>query len=50
LNKLRAAILSALPPEATETISYRIPAFKHKQVLVWFAAFADHCSFFPQPP
>jgi uncharacterized protein YdhG (YjbR/CyaY superfamily) len=47
LSKLRAAIRSALPPEASETISYRIPAFKHKQVLVWFAAFSDHCSFFP---
>ena len=47
LNKIRAAIQSAVPPEATETISYRIPAFKYKGVLVWFAAFRDHCSFFP---
>jgi len=47
LNKIRAAIRSAVPPEATETISYRIPAFKHKGVLVWFAAFSDHCSLFP---
>src|SRR5258708_17418080 len=47
LNKMRAAIRSAVPPEATETISYRIPAFKHKGVLVWFAAFSDHCSLFP---
>ena len=48
LNKLRAAIRSAVPPEATETISYRIPAFKYKgRVLVWFAAFSNHCSLFP---
>jgi uncharacterized protein YdhG (YjbR/CyaY superfamily) len=48
LNNLRAAIRSALPPEATETISYRIPAFKYKGgVLVWFAAFSNHCSLFP---
>ncbi len=47
LEKIRAAIRSAVPPEATETISYRIPAFKHKGVLVWFAAFSDHCSLFP---
>lgn len=47
LNKLRTDIRSALPPEATETISYLIPAFKDKQVLVWFAAFSNHCSFFP---
>lgn len=46
-TKLRAAIQSAVPPEATETISYRIPAFKHKRVLVWFAAFSQHCSLFP---
>jgi uncharacterized protein YdhG (YjbR/CyaY superfamily) len=47
LNKIRAAIRSAVPPEATEVISYRIPAFKHKGVLVWFAAFSNHCSLFP---
>ena len=44
---MRAAIRSAVPREATETISYRIPAFKHHGILVWFAAFSDHCSFFP---
>jgi uncharacterized protein YdhG (YjbR/CyaY superfamily) len=47
LNKMRAAIRTAVPAQATETISYRMPAFKHKRVLVWFAAFADHCSLFP---
>jgi len=47
LKKLRATIQSAVPPEATETISYRIPAFKYKGVLVWFAAFSNHCSLFP---
>ena len=47
LNKMRAAIRSAAPREATETISYGMPAFKHKGVLVWFAAFSKHCSLFP---
>jgi uncharacterized protein YdhG (YjbR/CyaY superfamily) len=47
LNKIRAAIRSAVPPQATEIISYGIPAFKYKGVLVWFAAFSDHCSLFP---
>lgn len=47
LNKVRAAVRSALPPEATEIISYRIPAFKYKGSLLWFAAFKDHCSLFP---
>ena len=47
LNKMRAAIRSAVPAEATETISYGMPAFKHKRVLVWLAAFSNHCSLFP---
>lgn len=47
LNKVRAAIRSAAPPETTEAISYRIPTFKYKGNLVAFAAFSDHCSFFP---
>lgn len=47
LNKMRAVIRSVVPREATETISYGIPAFKHKGVLVWFAAFSKHCSLFP---
>jgi uncharacterized protein YdhG (YjbR/CyaY superfamily) len=46
-DKLRAAVRSAVPHEAVETISYQIPAFKHGVVLVWFAAFANHCSLFP---
>ena len=47
LEKVRAVIRSAVPAEATECISYGMPAFKHKGVLVWFAAFSDHCSLFP---
>jgi uncharacterized protein YdhG (YjbR/CyaY superfamily) len=47
LNKIRGAIRSVVPPEATEIISYRMPAFRHKKVLVWYAAFANHCSLFP---
>jgi uncharacterized protein YdhG (YjbR/CyaY superfamily) len=47
LNKLRAVIRSTVPSQATETISYGIPAFKYKGVLLWFAAFTNHCSLFP---
>lgn len=47
LRKIREAIRSVAPPDAAETISYGIPAFKHKRVLVWYAAFSDHCSLFP---
>ena len=48
LTQMRAAIRSALPAQASEIISYRIPAFRHKEVLVWYAAFSDHCSLFPK--
>ena len=47
MEKMRAAILAAAPEGTTEVISYRIPAFRWKQVLVWIAAFSGHCSFFP---
>jgi uncharacterized protein YdhG (YjbR/CyaY superfamily) len=47
LNRIRAAIRAAAPTGATETISYGIPAFKYNGILVWFAAFAKHCSLFP---
>jgi uncharacterized protein YdhG (YjbR/CyaY superfamily) len=47
LEKLRRTIKAAAP-EATETISYQMPAFKdHGRSLVAYAAFKDHCSFFP---
>jgi uncharacterized protein YdhG (YjbR/CyaY superfamily) len=47
LIKMRALIRSAVPPAASETISYRIPAFRCNGIIVWFAAFNDHCSLFP---
>src|ERR1700726_4699828 len=47
LKKIRALIRSVVPPEATEIISYGIPSFKYKGWLVGYAAFANHCSFFP---
>jgi uncharacterized protein YdhG (YjbR/CyaY superfamily) len=48
LRELREAIRSEVPHEATEVISYRMPAFKSKgKVIVWYAAFSDHCSLFP---
>ena len=47
LKKVRAVILSAVPKEATECISYGMPAFRYNGFLVGYAAFAKHCSFFP---
>lgn len=47
LKHIRAVIKSVVPKEATEVISYRIPMFKYKGMLVGYAAFAKHCSLFP---
>ena len=46
LEKLRHNIILAAP-EAEEVISYGMPAFKYHGMLVYFAAFKNHCSFFP---
>ena len=50
LNKIRALIRSAVPPEATETISYRMPTFRYKGPLVGYAAFSNHCGLYPMSP
>ena len=46
LKQMRATIRKAAPG-ATETISYRIPAFKMTRMLVWYAAFSNHIGFYP---
>jgi uncharacterized protein YdhG (YjbR/CyaY superfamily) len=47
METIRAAV-KATAPDATETISYRMPAFKDRgRILVYYAAFTDHCSIFP---
>jgi uncharacterized protein YdhG (YjbR/CyaY superfamily) len=47
LEKMRATIRAAAPKEATEAISYGMPSFQYKGGLVGYAAFKEHCSFFP---
>jgi uncharacterized protein YdhG (YjbR/CyaY superfamily) len=47
LEKVRAAIRSAVPQGAEECLSYSMPAFRYKGALVAYAAFKQHCSFFP---
>lgn len=47
LLKMRATIRSVVPKDAIEVISYKIPAFKHGGILVWYAAFSNHLSLFP---
>ena len=47
LQRLRKTIHAVLP-RAEETISYGVPAVRlDGRVVVWFAAAAKHCSFFP---
>lgn len=48
LQKLRETIHKAAP-EATEAISYQMPAFKQNGNLVYFAAFKSHVGFYPVP-
>lgn len=50
LQELRAQIRDAAP-QAIETISYGVPAFKYKgRPLVSYGAAKTHCSFFVQSP
>ena len=49
LEEIRAAIRKAAP-DATETISYQMPAFKLKgRNLVYFAGYKNHIGFYPVP-
>lgn len=47
LLQIRSVIRSSLSAEATETISYKMPAFKLKKIVIWYGAFKKHCSVFP---
>jgi uncharacterized protein YdhG (YjbR/CyaY superfamily) len=46
LEKIRATISEAAP-DAEETISYGIPAFRLNGILVYFAAFKKHIGLYP---
>lgn len=46
LEKLRQTIKNAAP-QAEETISYQMPAFKLHGSLVYFAAYKKHIGFYP---
>lgn len=45
LEKLRNAIRAAAP-KAEECISYQLPAFRQKRMLVGFGATPKHCAFY----
>ena len=46
LRRVRAAIAKAAP-DATGAISYGVPAFKLRRILVYFAAFKQHIGLYP---
>ncbi|HKZ84271.1 MAG TPA: DUF1801 domain-containing protein [Anaerolineae bacterium] len=48
LTKIRTTIRNAAP-DAEETISYRIPTFTLKGLLVSFAAYKKHIGLYPAP-
>jgi uncharacterized protein YdhG (YjbR/CyaY superfamily) len=48
LQKIRKTIRKAAP-DATEVISYQMPAFKQKRILVYFAAYKNHIGIYPAP-
>jgi len=46
LRTMRKTIAEAAP-DATETISYQMPAFRLDGILVWFGAHTTHIGFYP---
>lgn len=48
LGQLRQAIKQAAP-QATETISYNMPAFRQNKMLVYYAVNKAHIGFYPTP-
>jgi uncharacterized protein YdhG (YjbR/CyaY superfamily) len=47
LRQVRAIIQSLVPAGTTEIINYGMPTFRYVRALVGYAAFKEHCSFFP---
>ncbi len=50
LMQVRATIQSLVPEGTTEGISYQIPSFKYKGMLLAIGAFKNHCSLFAMNP
>jgi len=45
LNHIRR-LIQATVPDATEVLSYKMPAYKYHGMLVGYAAHKEHCSFY----
>jgi len=48
LSKIRKCIKQAAP-NAKESMSYGVPAFKHNGILINYAAFKNHIGLYPTP-
>ncbi len=48
LRQMRATIRKAAP-DAEESISYQMPAYKYHGVLAFFAGYKNHIGFYPTP-
>ena len=46
LKKIRQTVRKNAP-NASEIISYNMPAFRQNKILIWFAAFKNHIGVFP---
>jgi len=46
MQSMRKAVREAAPA-AMEIISYKMPAFKMNDIVVWYGAFKHHVGFFP---
>ena len=46
LQQLRA-VIKAAAPQAEEKISYQMPAFAYRGILVWFGLHTHHIGFYP---
>lgn len=49
LQDLRQHILSIVPSETTETISYQMPTFRYQGNLIHFALYKNHIGIYPGP-
>ena len=49
LEKIRATIRKAAPPQTEEAIRYGIPTFRWNGNLIHFAAFTHHIGLYPAP-
>lgn len=50
LKKLREIILTTLPEDTKESVSYMMPFYSYKGRVCYFGVFKNHIGFFVMPP